>query len=182
MNGLTQKVSHVIVNLPIPVGFWRSVGHSHQALKSVSLTKWLMLPAVILWTSDWIYLGITLDIHLYCKKLLRKVIGSIQAIPQQMAAQEQWDWLYMNLFVSLLKLQDSVTEGVVKVHKVVCVIDCGTAINPDEQYVTYVGCTSFSYVLLIQDRNRRVFKYVSLHTCFKLISESTIRLPTSVVL
>ena len=39
------RVAHKIVELPVPVGFWRSVGHSHQAFFTESFTDELAAAA-----------------------------------------------------------------------------------------------------------------------------------------
>ncbi|MCE2782543.1 molybdopterin cofactor-binding domain-containing protein [Limnohabitans sp.] len=92
---LNQHMSHVATKSGVPVGFWRSVGHSHNAFFSESFMD-----------AGW---GTPLPAGRARGMALHKSFGSIVA---QVA-------------------EVSLVSGQIRVHRVVCAIDCGTVVNPD---------------------------------------------------
>ncbi|WP_090045385.1 xanthine dehydrogenase family protein molybdopterin-binding subunit [Limnohabitans sp. 2KL-27] len=124
----SQHMSHVATSSGVPVGFWRSVGHSHNAFFSESFidelaaaTKqdplafrlhWLKdaphYAAVLQLAADQAGWGLPLPAGRARGLALHRSFGSIVA---QVAE------------VSLIK-------GQIHVHRVVCAIDCGTVVNP----------------------------------------------------
>ena len=116
------------VDLPIPVGFWRSVGHTHTGFVVESFIDELAHK------SDH-------DPYEYRRALLRKHprhLGVLEAVA------EAADWnsrppegrgrgiAVVESFGSYVAqvAEVSVQNGVPRVHKVWCAIDCGTVLNP----------------------------------------------------
>jgi isoquinoline 1-oxidoreductase beta subunit len=124
-----QHMAHVSTRMGVPIGFWRSVGHSHNAFFSESfidelafetkqdpvafrltlLTQTPRYAAVLKMAADKAKWGATLPSGHAHGVGLHRSFGSIVA---QVA-------------------EVSMKEGVLRVHRVVCAIDCGTVVNPD---------------------------------------------------
>jgi isoquinoline 1-oxidoreductase beta subunit len=124
-----QHMAHVPTRMGVPIGFWRSVGHSHNAFFSESfidelafetkqdpvafrltlLTQTPRYAAVLKMAADKAKWGATLPSGHAHGVALHRSFGSIVA---QVA-------------------EVSMKEGVLRVHRVVCAIDCGTVVNPD---------------------------------------------------
>ena len=131
------RISHQIVALPVPVGFWRSVGHSHQAFFKESfvdeaahaagqdpldfrlalLRKHPRHAAVLRRAASKAGWGLALAPHSDGAKKARGLAlhQSFGSIVAQVAE------------VSL----DPADPKRIRVHRVVAAIDCGTAVNPN---------------------------------------------------
>jgi isoquinoline 1-oxidoreductase beta subunit len=130
----TARVAHKIVQLPVPVGFWRSVGHSHQAFFTESFTDELAAAA----GQDPIAFRAALLVqHPRHLAVLKRVATlSDWEHPLKHAA----DGSPRARGVALHEAFGSVVAQVVevsigphqriRVHRVVCVIDCGLPVNP----------------------------------------------------
>ncbi|MFM7697695.1 MAG: xanthine dehydrogenase family protein molybdopterin-binding subunit, partial [Limnohabitans sp.] len=128
------KVRHCAVELPIPVGFWRSVGHSHQAFFKESFVD------EVAHASGQDVLAFRLSLlkhHPRHAKVLQTVAekSSWKSTPYQApdGSQRAMGLALHESFGSIVAqvAEVSVTQQKIKVHRVWCVIDCGTAINPD---------------------------------------------------
>jgi isoquinoline 1-oxidoreductase beta subunit len=124
----SQHMSHVATKSGVPVGFWRSVGHSHNAFFSESFIDELAAAtkqdpldfrlkllkdapryaAVLKLAADKAAWGTPLPVGRARGIALHKSFGSIVA---QVA-------------------EVSLANGQIRVHRVVCAIDCGTVVNP----------------------------------------------------
>jgi isoquinoline 1-oxidoreductase subunit beta len=124
-----QRIAHVATHHGVPVGYWRSVGHSHQAFFSESFIDELAHEA----QQDPVAFRMAL-----CKPLPR------HAAVLQLAVNKA-GWRSEKLppgrvrGVALHESFDSIVAQVVevsiernkpRVHRVVCAIDCGTVVNP----------------------------------------------------
>ena len=123
-----QHMAHVATRSGVPVGFWRSVGHSHNAFFSEGFMDELA--------------------HAAGQDPLAYRLGLLQSAPRHLAvlklaaAKAQWGRplpagqargiaLHAS-FGSIVAevVEVSLQSGQPRVHRVVCAIDCGTAINP----------------------------------------------------
>ena len=131
------KVSHQIVDLPVPVGFWRSVGHSHQAFFKESFVD----EAAHLARQD----------PLAFRLALLQQHPRHAAVLQRAATQAGWgqplapaaDGAQKARGIALHESFGSIVAQVaevsldpadakrIRVHRVVAAIDCGTAVNPN---------------------------------------------------
>ncbi|NYH15138.1 xanthine dehydrogenase family protein molybdopterin-binding subunit [Paraburkholderia bryophila] len=129
------RVAHKIVDLPIPIGFWRSVGHSHQAFFTESFTDELAAAA-------------GRDPIAFRAELLARHPRHL-AVLKRVAALSEWgrplthaaDGAPRSRGVALHEAFGSVVAQVaevslgpgkqIRVHRVVCVIDCGLPVNPN---------------------------------------------------
>ena len=128
------KISHCAVDLPIPVGFWRSVGHSHQAFFKESFVDEVAHAA----GQDAVAFRLSLlKNHPRHAKVLQTVAEKSGWKPSAYRApdggQRAMGLALHESFGSIVAqvVELSVLQQKIKVHRVWCVIDCGTAINPD---------------------------------------------------
>jgi isoquinoline 1-oxidoreductase subunit beta len=124
-----QQMSHVATRMNVPVGFWRSVGHSHNAFFSESFVDELAYAA----KQD----------PLTFRQQLLKDAPRYLAVLNLAATKANWGGVLpagrargMALHESFGSIVAQVAEvsledGKPRVHRVVCAIDCGTVINPD---------------------------------------------------
>ena len=128
------SIGHSAIDLPVPVGFWRSVGHSHQAFFKESFIDEVAHAA----KQDPLAFRLSLlknhprharVLQLAASKSGFKTVpfshadGSLRAMG--LALHESFGSIVAQV------AEVSVKDGKPQVHKVWCAIDCGTAINPD---------------------------------------------------
>jgi isoquinoline 1-oxidoreductase beta subunit len=125
----SQHMSHVATQSGVPVGFWRSVGHSHNAFFSESFMD--ELAAASQQDPLAFRLGWLKEAPRYAAvlKLAADKASWGQALP---AGHAQGLALHKSFGSIVAQVAEvSVTNGEIKVHRVVCAIDCGTVVNPD---------------------------------------------------
>jgi len=124
-----QHMEHVATRMGVPVGYWRSVGHSHNAFFSESFIDELALH--------------TLRDPLEFRR--RMLAGQPRYLAVLNLAAEKSGWggklasgraLGLALHESFGSVVAQVAEvsaegGVPLVHRVVCAVDCGTVVNPN---------------------------------------------------
>lgn len=124
-----QHMEHVATRMGVPVGFWRSVGHSHNAFFSESFMDELAAT-----TAE--------DPVGFRRKLLR---GAPRYLAVLDLVAEKADWgsalpagrargvaLHESFGSIVAQVAEvSLEAGQPRVHRVVCAIDCGTVVNPN---------------------------------------------------
>lgn len=124
-----QRVEHVFTRMGVPVGFWRSVGHSHNAFFTESFV-------------DEIAAELGRDPVAFRRSLL-------EGAPRHRAvldlAVERSGWGLRPLLAGRARgvalhesfgsvvaqvVEVSIEKGQPRVHRVVCALDCGTVVNP----------------------------------------------------
>jgi isoquinoline 1-oxidoreductase beta subunit len=129
------RVSHKIVELPVPIGFWRSVGHSHQAFFTESFTDEVAAAS----GQDPVAFRATLLVqHPRHLAVLKRVAALADwGRPLKAAADGARCARGIALheaFGSVVAQVAEVSIGAdrqIRVHRVVCVIDCGLPVNPN---------------------------------------------------
>jgi isoquinoline 1-oxidoreductase beta subunit len=123
-----QHMEHVATRMGVPVGFWRSVGHSHNAFMSESFI-------------DELAVATRQDPVAFRRRLL-KASPRYLAVLELAAEKATWGGPLPSGHARGIALHESfgsivaqVTEisldgGKLRVHRVVCAADCGTVINP----------------------------------------------------
>lgn len=121
-----QKIAHVIVPTPVPLGFWRSVGHSHNAFFKESFID---------------ELAHATGKHpvKFREELLRshpRHLAVLQAAVSKAGNAAPGRALGVALHQSFGTIvaevaEVSVQESQIRVHKVTCAVDCGIAVNPN---------------------------------------------------
>lgn len=126
---LNQHMSHVATKSGVPVGFWRAVGHSHNAFFSESFIDELALAT----QQDPLAFRLKLlkDAPRYAAvlQLAATQAGWGQALPAGHAHGLALHKSFGSIVAQVAEV--SLAQGQVRVHRVVCAIDCGTVVNPD---------------------------------------------------
>ena len=131
------KVSHQIVELPVPVGFWRSVGHSHQAFFKESFLDEAAAAA----QQDPLAFRLALlknhPRHAAVLQRAATTAGWGQALPPAADGAKKARGLALHQSFGSIVAQvaevslDPADPKRIRVHRVVAAIDCGIAINPN---------------------------------------------------
>ncbi|MDW3683545.1 xanthine dehydrogenase family protein molybdopterin-binding subunit [Cupriavidus sp. CV2] len=129
------RVGHVIVDLPVPVGFWRSVGHSHQAFFTESFIDELAAAAG---KDPVAFRAGLLAKHPRHLAVLHKAADKAgwgkppgktadgAALARGLALHEA----YGSIVAQVAEVSVA-PDKAVRVHRVVCAIDCGMPVNPN---------------------------------------------------
>ena len=131
------RISHQIVELPVPVGFWRSVGHSHQAFFKESFVD----EAAHAMAQDPLAFRLALLKHHPRHAAVLQRAANLAGWGQPLAAAADGATKARGLalhasFGSIVAQVaevslDPASPKRIRVHRVVAVIDCGLAVNPD---------------------------------------------------
>ncbi|WP_340149638.1 xanthine dehydrogenase family protein molybdopterin-binding subunit [uncultured Sneathiella sp.] len=124
------RVDHVPVELLVPVGFWRSVGHSYNAFFTESFMDEMAHAA----GQDPVAFRFAhLTTHPDFSTVLKKLV-QVSAWDAPLAAGRGRGVALHESYGSIVGQVVEVTVGADKaltVDKVFCVVDCGTVVNPD---------------------------------------------------
>jgi isoquinoline 1-oxidoreductase beta subunit len=149
------KISHCAVDLPVPVGFWRSVGHSHQAFFKESFVDEIAHAA----GQDPLAFRLSLlKNHRRHALVLQTVAEKSGWKPAPFKAadgsQRAMGLALHESFGSIVAqvVEVSATANQIKVHRVWCVIDCGTAVNPDLIAQQMEGSVAFGLTAALHGR------------------------------
>ncbi|MDH4391118.1 MAG: molybdopterin-dependent oxidoreductase [Aquabacterium sp.] len=133
----TARISHAIVALPVPVGFWRSVGHSHQAFFKESFVD---EAAHVAGQDPLAFRLALLQNHPRHTAVLRKAAdmagwGQPLAPAADGAPRARGIALHHSFGSIVAQVAevslDPADPARIRVHRVLAAIDCGTAVNPD---------------------------------------------------
>ena len=140
-----QRIAHVTIDSPLPLGPWRSVGHSHNAFFKESFIDELAAAAGI-------------DPVVFRRVLLggrprhRAVLDAAVTLAGQVPAGRAHGVALHEAFGSIVAqvAEVSVDGGRIRVHRISCAIDCGIAVHPDgvRQQVESAVCMGLSAALL----------------------------------
>ena len=123
-----QHMAHVATRSEVPVGFWRSVGHSHNAFFSEGFVDELAHAA----KTDPLEFRRALlkdaPRYLAVLNLAAEKAGWGKPLPAGHAHGVALHESFGSIVAEVAEV--SLEEGKPRVHKVVCAVDCGTVINP----------------------------------------------------
>jgi isoquinoline 1-oxidoreductase beta subunit len=123
-----QRMAHVATHSGVPVGYWRSVGHSHNAFFSESFIDELAFEA----RQDPIAFRLSLleDMprHAAVLKLAAAKSGWGTALPAGRARGVALHESFNTIVAQVVEV--SIAAGRPRVHRVVCAADVGTVVNP----------------------------------------------------
>ncbi len=121
-----QQVSHVIVDTPVPVGPWRSVGHSHNAFFKECFIDELALAAG---KEPAAFRRAMLQRHPRHRAVLD---AALRIAGEPDAGRAQGIALHQSFGSIVAQVAEVSVDGRrIQVHKVSCAIDCGLAVNPE---------------------------------------------------
>ncbi|MCX7261360.1 MAG: molybdopterin-dependent oxidoreductase [Burkholderiales bacterium] len=124
-----QYMAHVSTRMGVPIGFWRSVGHSHNAFFSESFIDELAFET----KQDPVAFRLSLltqaPRYAAVLKLAAEKAKWGAALPSGHAHGVALHKSFGSIVAQVAEV--SMKEGVLRVHRVVCAIDCGTVVNPD---------------------------------------------------
>ncbi len=131
----SARIGHESIELPVPVGFWRSVGHSHQAFFKESFIDEVAAAA----GKDPVAFRAGLlarhPRHLAVLKRAAELSGwGVPTVPAPDGARTARGVALHHSFGSVVAQVAEVSlapDKTIRVHRVVCVIDCGYAVNPN---------------------------------------------------
>ncbi len=129
------RIGHAIVDLPIPIGFWRAVGHSHQAFFKESFVD----EAAAATGQDAVAFRAALLVkhprHLAVLNRAAELAGWGQPLPDAPDGAKRARGVALHQsFGSIVAQVAEVSlapDKTIRVHRVVCVIDCGQVVNPN---------------------------------------------------
>jgi isoquinoline 1-oxidoreductase subunit beta len=123
-----QRLAHVATRHGVPVGYWRAVGHSHNAFFSEGFIDELAHEAKQDAVAYRLALLASMPRHAAVLKLAADKGQWGAPLPagraRGVALHESFDSVVAQV------AEVSVDQGRIRVHRVVCAIDCGTVVNP----------------------------------------------------
>ncbi len=128
-----QRMAHVATRSGVPVGFWRSVGHSHNAFFSEGFIDELAFEA----KQDPVQFRLALlkeapryaaVLKLAAEKAGWPGFGAARALPAGRARGVALHESFGSIVAQVVEV--SLVEGKPRVHRVVCAADVGTVVNP----------------------------------------------------
>ncbi|MEI7446245.1 MAG: molybdopterin cofactor-binding domain-containing protein [Burkholderiales bacterium] len=129
------RVAHVAVDLPVPVGYWRSVGHSHQAFFKESFLDECAHAA----GADPLAYRLALLEGRPRQRAVLELAASkagwgtpVPAAPDGAKAARGLA-LHESFGATVAQVAEVsvAADGTIRVHRVTCAIDCGVPVNPD---------------------------------------------------
>ena len=123
-----QRIAHVATRSRVPVGFWRSVGHSHNAFFSECFIDELAAEA----RQDPVAFRLALlgaaPRHAAVLKLAAEKVGWGSTLPAGFARGVALHESFGSIVAQVVEL--SIVSGKPKLRRVVCAADVGTVVNP----------------------------------------------------
>jgi len=121
-----QRIAHVIVESPVPLGYWRSVGHSHNAFFKEGFL-------------DEVAHAAGQDGVAYRRALLREhprhlavMNAALEAAGAPSPGHAHGVAVHQSFGSIVAQVAEVSVEGTeIRVHRVVCAIDCGMVVNPN---------------------------------------------------
>ena len=123
-----QRIAHVATRSGVPVGFWRSVGHSHNAFFSESFIDELAHELKQDPVAFRLSLLTDMPRHAAVLKLAAGKAGWGQPLPAGRARGVALHESFGSIVAEIVEV--SLAEGRPVVHRVVCAADVGTVVNP----------------------------------------------------
>jgi isoquinoline 1-oxidoreductase beta subunit len=123
-----QRLAHVATRHGVPVGYWRAVGHSHNAFFSEGFVDELAHAAKQDPVAYRLSMLASMPRHAAVLKLAAEKAGWGTTPPSGRARGVALHESFGSIVAQVAEV--SIEQGRIRVHRVVCAIDCGTAVNP----------------------------------------------------
>ncbi|MEC4721816.1 xanthine dehydrogenase family protein molybdopterin-binding subunit [Noviherbaspirillum sp. CPCC 100848] len=121
-----QSIAHVAVPTPVPLGYWRSVGHSHNAFFKESFIDELAHAAG---RNEVEFRRSLLQRHPQHLAVLDAAVRQAGHAGQGRAHGVALHQSFGSIVAQVAEV--SIEDNEIRVHKVTCAIDCGLAVNPN---------------------------------------------------
>jgi len=125
----SRRTSHVLTREPVPVGYWRSVGHSHNAFFAESFIDECAAAARRDPLAFRLALLADAPRHRRVLEIAAERAGWGTPLPAQSGRGIALAASFHSIVAQVAEV--TVADGVPRVQRIVCVIDCGFAIHPD---------------------------------------------------
>lgn len=128
-----QRMAHLATRTGVPIGFWRSVGHSHNAFFSEGFMDELAHAAKADPVAFRLDLLAPMPRHAAVLKLAAEKAGWGQPLPTGRARGVALHESFGSIVAQVLEVSVETVDGKKRprVHRVVCALDCGTVVHPD---------------------------------------------------
>ncbi len=123
-----QRIAHAATRHGVPVGYWRAVGHSHNAFFSECFIDELAHAARQDAVAYRLSMLQAVPRHAAVLKLAADKAGWGTTLPAGRARGVALHGSFGSIVAQVAEV--SVDQGRIRVHRVVCAIDCGTVVNP----------------------------------------------------
>lgn len=145
-------VEYVRIDTPVPVGFWRSVGSSHNAFTVESFIDELSHAA----QKDPLEFRLNLLKNHHCASRVLKVVAEKAGWGKPLKRGQRRGIAYHLSFgthvAQIAEVSVNKKDGKVTVHKVVCAVDCGPVVNPDIIKAQMMGGIIFGLSAALKER------------------------------
>jgi isoquinoline 1-oxidoreductase beta subunit len=148
------RVEYVSIDTPVPVGIWRSVGHSHNAFTVESFMDELACAG----NRD--PLEIRLDLltnHPRSRRVLEVAAenaGWGRPLREGQARGLAQHACFGSHVAQVAEISVNEVTGTIRVHRVVCAVDCGPVVNPDIAGAQVEGAIIFGLSAALKERVR----------------------------
>jgi len=137
------RVTYVRLDTPVPVGFWRSVGSSHNAFVVESMMDELALAA----GADPVEFRLAAlehEPHAYAVvKTAAMKAGWGRKLPDGHGRGFAFHRSFDTSVAQVAEVSVDQKSGAITVHRVVCAVDCGPVVNPDTVRAQMEGAICF---------------------------------------
>jgi isoquinoline 1-oxidoreductase beta subunit len=124
-----QRIRHLIVDSAVPLGYWRSVGHSHNAFFKESFVDELAHAAG---QDPVAFRRALLQRHPRHLDVLDAAVAAMARTGAAPPGRAHGVALHQSFGTIVAQVAEvSVAGTEIRVHRVVCAIDCGLAVNPN---------------------------------------------------
>lgn len=141
----TFRVEYLRVPLPPPLGYWRSVGHSHNAFTVESALDEVAHAAGV----DPLALRLSLlRDDRRARRVLRRAAeaaGWGRPLPEGRARGLARHRSFGTEVAQVAEVSVDTASGRVRVHRVVCAVDCGPVVNPDTVKAQMLGAITMGW-------------------------------------
>lgn len=145
------RVKHTTLNHDIPLTFWRSVGHSYTAFAKESMIDELALAS----GHDPVAFRLNNTQNKPRLQNVIRVAGDALQGMQPKPGRYLGFAAHHSFLTDVAQIAEvSVEEGQIQVHKVLCVVDCGIAVNPDIVRAQMEGAIMFGLTAALHGEHR----------------------------
>jgi isoquinoline 1-oxidoreductase beta subunit len=133
------QVEYVRINTPVPTGFWRSVGSSHNAFTVecfIDEMAHLAKKDPLMFRLD------LLKKHPRAQRVLEVAAGKAgwaKPLEKGMGRGIAYHLSFDSYVAQVADVSVNRSHGLITVHKIVCAVDCGKVINPDTVKAQMMG-------------------------------------------